>query len=259
MAKITKIQAQKRKGRFNVFLDGKYSFAVSENILIKFHLYKDTELTEDEIIQIKEKENIDKYYVKSLDYISHQIRTKKEISDFLKEKEVDESDIKEIIKRLEAENYLNDNLYTQSFINTQLITSLDGPKTIQNKLFKKGISKELANEKLLNVDYDRWLENATKAAKKIEKRSSRRAFKDTIIKIKVGLMQKGYTTEIIEEVINNLNITPDFEQEKENLQREYEKAKKHYKGKGNEKNKIYQSLMRKGFNSSDITDILREE
>ena len=32
MAKITKIEAQKRQGRYNVYLDGKYAFPVAECI-----------------------------------------------------------------------------------------------------------------------------------------------------------------------------------------------------------------------------------
>lgn len=258
MAKITKIQAQKRKGRYNIFLDGKYEFAVSENIMIKFHLYKDIELSAAQIAEIKDKENVDKFYVRALDYISHQIRTKKEIADFLIDKEADSEIIPGIIEKLESENYLNDELYTKSFINTQLITGLDGPLIIQNKLFKKGINKELASEKLLDVNYEDWLANAKKAAIKIEKRSQRQAFKNIVTKIKTGLMQKGYTTEIIEEVIATLDLQIDTEQEEDNLQREFEKAKKHYAGKDNYKNKIYQSLMRKGFNSSDISGKLNE-
>lgn len=259
LAKITKIQAQKRKGRFNIFLDGKYAFAVSENILIKYHLYKDTELTEAEIEQIKYKENVDKYYVRALDYISHQIRTTKEIKDFLKDKEVEDDDIKTIIEKLEENRYLNDESYTKSFINTQLITGVDGPIVIQNKLFKKGIDKKMADQELLNVDYNQWLENATKAAIKIQKHATRQSFKNLLNKIKTGLMQKGYTSEIIEEVMSNLDLDVDEEQEAENLQREFTKAQKHYEGKENAHNKIYQSLLRKGFNSSAITNLLNKK
>lgn len=33
---ITKIEAQKRKGRFNVYVDGQYAFPISEEVLIKY-------------------------------------------------------------------------------------------------------------------------------------------------------------------------------------------------------------------------------
>ncbi len=53
MAQITKITAQKRRGRYNIFLDGQYAFPVSETTLVTYHLAKEMTLTEDMIAQIK--------------------------------------------------------------------------------------------------------------------------------------------------------------------------------------------------------------
>ena len=36
--KITAIATQKKAGRFNIYLDGKYAFSVSEDVLIKYRL-----------------------------------------------------------------------------------------------------------------------------------------------------------------------------------------------------------------------------
>ena len=41
---ITAIVAQKRPGRFNVFLNGQYAFPVAESVLIKYRLYKGMEV-----------------------------------------------------------------------------------------------------------------------------------------------------------------------------------------------------------------------
>ena len=60
MAKVTKIQAQKRKGRYNVFLDGQYAFPVAETTLIEFRLMNGVELTDDQIKEIKDRENVNK-------------------------------------------------------------------------------------------------------------------------------------------------------------------------------------------------------
>ena len=45
MAQITKITAQKRRGRYNIFLDGQYAFPVSETTLVTYHLAKEMTLT----------------------------------------------------------------------------------------------------------------------------------------------------------------------------------------------------------------------
>ncbi|MCT6822163.1 MAG: recombination regulator RecX, partial [Lactobacillus apis] len=37
---ITKVSSQKRPGRYNIFLDGKYAFSASEQTIAKFVLLK---------------------------------------------------------------------------------------------------------------------------------------------------------------------------------------------------------------------------
>lgn len=45
MAIITKVSAQKRQGRYNIFLDQEYAFSVSEKTLAEFVLLKGQELS----------------------------------------------------------------------------------------------------------------------------------------------------------------------------------------------------------------------
>ncbi|MBA1393524.1 recombination regulator RecX, partial [Lactobacillus sp. XV13L] len=42
---ITKVSAQKRPGRYNVFLDGQYAFSASEQTIAEFILLKGQELS----------------------------------------------------------------------------------------------------------------------------------------------------------------------------------------------------------------------
>ena len=77
MSKITKIQAQKRKGRYNVYLDGKYAFPVAETTLIEFRLMKDVELTDKQVKEIEDRENVNKAYGDAVNFLSYQLRTEK--------------------------------------------------------------------------------------------------------------------------------------------------------------------------------------
>ena len=60
MKKITKIEAQKRKGRYNVYLDGQYAFPVAESVLIKYRLMKGMELDQNQIAQVTTDDQIAK-------------------------------------------------------------------------------------------------------------------------------------------------------------------------------------------------------
>ena len=52
MAIITKVSAQKRQGRYNIFLDQEYAFSVSEKTLAEFVLLKGQELSPQKINEI---------------------------------------------------------------------------------------------------------------------------------------------------------------------------------------------------------------
>ena len=75
MAKISKIEAQKRRGRYNVYLDGKYAFPVAESVLVKFRLMKGMELTKEQVQTITTADQQAHAYSKILDYLSYQIHS----------------------------------------------------------------------------------------------------------------------------------------------------------------------------------------
>ena len=54
---ITKISTQKRKGRYNIFIDNEYAFSVSERTLAEKRLLKGTELSTEDIKEIKKAES----------------------------------------------------------------------------------------------------------------------------------------------------------------------------------------------------------
>ena len=53
MAIISKISAQRKPGRYNIFLDGKYAFSASEKTVAQFILLKGKEISDQDIEKIK--------------------------------------------------------------------------------------------------------------------------------------------------------------------------------------------------------------
>ena len=51
---ITKVSSQKRSGRYNIFLDGKYAFSASEQTVAEFVLLKGQELTDEKVNEVKQ-------------------------------------------------------------------------------------------------------------------------------------------------------------------------------------------------------------
>ncbi len=255
MAKITKIQAQKRKGRYNIFLDGKYAFPVAEQTLIDFRLMNDVELTDEDIKEIQDSENINKAYGDAVNYLSYQLRTKKEIKDYLYKKEYHRDAVDEVISRLEKLHYLDDASYAKSFINTQLRTTANGPKIIEQKMAKKGVPNNVIQDAIVEIDYDTLLENATDFAKKQARKQSRASFKQMLTKLRASLYQKGFDNEIIEKAIKNLDLEPDEDEELDKLKKLVDKVQHRY----DNPTKLINYLMTKGYHFDEIKKVLSSE
>ena len=139
--KITKIEAQKRKGRYNVYLDGKFAFPVAESVLIKFRLMKGVELDADQIAAITTDDQIAKVYGRMLYYLSHQLRTEKEVVQKMHELHTPEEYEEPVLKKLRGERLLDDHNYAESYVRTVMQTELKGPGVIRQKLRLKGVGE----------------------------------------------------------------------------------------------------------------------
>lgn len=111
MAKITKISTQKRAGRYNLELDGRFAFGISENVLAKFGLMKGRELDKEEIERIKAADLVDQGLKVALNYLSPAIRTKKQVANRLKSKDIKEGVIDQVIDYLVEQKLLDDATY----------------------------------------------------------------------------------------------------------------------------------------------------
>ncbi len=65
-----------------------YGFSVDQVILMKHGLQKGLEIDEIELGNILYNEEVQKAYLQAISYLSYQMRTKQEIEDFLRKKEV---------------------------------------------------------------------------------------------------------------------------------------------------------------------------
>ncbi|SUP53035.1 Regulatory protein recX [Weissella viridescens] len=53
MPVVTKVTQQKRPGRYNIYLDDEFAIAVDENILIRFDLFKGTEVSDTMLAEVQ--------------------------------------------------------------------------------------------------------------------------------------------------------------------------------------------------------------
>ncbi|WP_010529680.1 recombination regulator RecX [Lentibacillus jeotgali] len=255
MAKITRITTQKKhKDRFNIFLDDgngeKYGFSVDEAILVEYRLRKHLDLDDATIIALVQKDTLHKSYTLAINFLSYRMRTKKEIRDYLVQKEADEEHIAQIMDKLKAERLIDDKQFAHSFVRTRLHTSSKGPLLVKQELLQKGVDDPIAGEAIAMYTFDIQFEKAAKLARKKLGSSSKKSFRQQVQQLQGTLMQKGFASDVVREVTAELQEEKDDDAEWEALVKQGEKAlrKQQQKHSGLElEQKVKEALYRKGF------------
>ncbi len=147
--KITEIEYQKNnKEKVNIFVDGEYLFSLSVNGVAKNMLYKDKELTEDEINEMKIDDEKEISYQYALKRIAEKMYSRKELKDKLLKKGFLEDSVEFALDKAASYGYLDDSYYTKCFIEQRAIPNKWGVNIIKQKLYQKGIDKELIESSL---------------------------------------------------------------------------------------------------------------
>jgi len=245
---VTKIQQQKkRKNRYNIFVNDVYTFSVDEDVLVKYHIHKGMDLTPEEIEEITSDEDFHSTYMMAINYLSYRMRTQQEIRTYLQDKEITLEMTNDIIKRLDEEQLIDDQTFAEAFVRDRMNQTSKGPKIIVKELQEKGVSREIADKAVLQYDHDAQFSKAYKWAQSEAKKKSPHAAKKQKEQIQYKLMQKGFSSDVISQVMNEIEIEVDeteeyqkLEKQADTLLRRYEKKHEGYELKMKLKSALYQ-------------------
>lgn len=260
MAKITKIEAQKKPGRYNIYLDGKYAFPVAESVLIQFRLLKGMDVDKELAATIITADQMAKAYSRMLDYLSHQLRTESEIIQKLKELDTPDEFIEPILEKLRQQKLVDDHEYAASYVRTVMNTELKGPNVIRQKLRLKKIVENDIDDALTQFTLDVQLENANKLAQKLFRRYRSQPTRRQEQKVRQGLMVNGYSADIYDQVKEQAEPEEDADQQQELLEQQANKLWQRYRRySGREREmKFKQGMYRKGFDLDMVQTWLDE-
>lgn len=200
MSKVTAIETQKRSGRVNIYLDGIFAAGIDEKLLIDFNLYKDRELNDDEVKELKEAENLSKCLAKAYHFLSFRARSQAEMEKKLLEK-FSPDVVKDALRKLTNYNYINDKEFTRTWIETRKIGR--GKRMLAFELKNKGVAKEIIEEELTGLENDEEFEHAlslVRSKSKYQNLDRNEAYQ----KVGAFLSRRGYNYEIIKKVLDEI-------------------------------------------------------
>lgn len=260
---ISKITTQKkRKNRYNVFIDDEYAFSVDEDTLIKSELRKGKQLSEEDIAHIQATENVQQAYLLAINYLSYRMRSVKEMEEYLRKKEIQQDTIEIIIQGLIKEKNLDNRAFAHSFVKDRVLLTSKGPTVIRQELYEKGIAGSIIDEALQHFTYESQVEKVNKFVQKEMKKKSKHAYRKRLDQIKLTLLRRGYTQDIITAVLSEIDIEIDQTEEKMKVMREGDKIYRRYarKYEGYELfERCKAALYQKGFSMDLIIEFIENK
>ncbi|MEI3337732.1 MAG: recombination regulator RecX [Clostridium sp.] len=205
MGSITEISVQKKnKNRCNIYIDNIFAFGVSNELIYKENLKVGMIIDEEKLKKIAYEENLINCKETALKIIERSYKTKKEMEKRLLEKGYNLEEINETLKFLERYNFINDESYTKAFIKNK--TKTQGKQKIKYALKNKGVSEEIIEEELSNLDMKKEKENANILALKkynilIKRENDKYKIKEKIIRF---LISRGYNYEVAKDAVKEM-------------------------------------------------------
>lgn len=232
------------------------SYVFSEDVIIKYYIFKDKEFTTeefDEILQSQEEFNLLQL---ALNFISYQSRSEKEVINHLQKKCDQTSNIALVIVKLKELGYLDDSKFTYDMMNLY-IRRLKGPKYIFNALKEKEVDENLIKIILEEYSVEIEKENISKIIEKEKEKLLKYPINAQKNKLTQKLITAGYHLSAINDEIKNTEFVEEIN---ETLKKDVEKQLKKYDYEIDKKTyqKIVSSLLNKGYNYSQIKSVLEK-
>ena len=163
---ITEISSQKKKGRYNIYVDYEFYSGIDAEAIIKFQLKEGIEIEQEKLENIVIDAEKRSAFDKLVDIISRQYNSKSEIKNKLIKKGYNIKAIDLAIKQAEDYGYINDLQYAESLVKSK---SNKSRAEIKQILFQKGVDKNIIQQTALVISPEQEKENVIKLAQKYMK------------------------------------------------------------------------------------------
>ena len=202
MAMVTSIKRQSRVGsnRFNIFLDGAYSFTLSDLDLSMSGLRVGQELEASAVEQYAQNAKEAKAYALALRYLGVRVRSRRELSEYLIRKNCGLDEIEAALERLEGLGLVDDGAFAAAWIADRLAVRPRSRIRLAQELGAKGVSRDIIDLALEDIEPERELETL-KAV--IERKRRTNGYEDDK-KLVAYLQRQGYRWSLIKEAIEQL-------------------------------------------------------
>lgn len=185
---IEKLKRIGNTNRFHVYGNGGYVGIFLDEILVKYAIKSGAEFEDATFAKIKAENDARVSFDLAAGYLEKYVVSRRGIEQYLRRKGFDGKTISAAVKKLQEYGLIDDEKFAKNLYES--LSGRMGQRAIAQKLKSKGVSAEIVETLLENVDPDQQLETATALAEKFCKNRQ----KDAKIRQKclAHLVYKGY-------------------------------------------------------------------
>lgn len=153
--KISDIKQQvKRADRYSIYVDGKYSFSLSEHELMTQGLRIGQEFDKNSFDKVQKTAVEDKAYMRALDLLARRPRSEWEMRQYLKRKSYDDNTTNRILSKLSKRGLLNDEKFATAWVDNRRALKHISKRRLLQELQQKKISKDIISKVLEEDETD---------------------------------------------------------------------------------------------------------
>jgi regulatory protein len=160
--------------RANIFIDGKFSFALDDLLVEKYGLQRGQTLDRERLAQLLQEDGDAKAYARALHFLSYRPRSTGEVRQRLQRDWPDEV-IERVLSRLQREGHLSDEQFAGLWVEHRTLSRPRGAYVLRQEMRQKGVAREIIHEALPRDAEEQ--ENAVAALRSILQ-SKERAWRD---------------------------------------------------------------------------------
>lgn len=141
-------QQERRKERFSVYVDGKYSFSLSDSALLQSGLSSGVQLSGDDIKRYKRLSAEDKLFTNAVRYAAMRQRSRWEIMTYLGRKEAAPELAEQIAARLSDLGFVDDLAFARNWVENRHLLKPTSKRKLRQELQAKRVATAVIDEVL---------------------------------------------------------------------------------------------------------------
>jgi regulatory protein len=155
MGKVTAIRAGRSQGRrINIFLDGRFTFSLEAELVLKENLRVGQELSDDQIEILARSDCFQRCLNAAARFLTYRPRSEAELRERLCRRDFDSNSIEAVLKRLKEQGLMDDATFAQSWKNNRESLSPRSRWLTRLELKQKGVAADIIDHVLAAVDDD---------------------------------------------------------------------------------------------------------